>query len=556
MSGFDQGATLYRERRLTGRATADWQMNRFNRFQFGGDIVKTNLAFWSAGLLRQSFMDAYVVDPVKYGVYGADRLDLGDVVIELGVRYDYYNSNALFATVPGRIYSHPDWSAQAASNADSLAASVSRVFTPSVGHSAISPRLRVAFPVTEHTSFRMSYAHQVQSPDFNTLLTGINSDLDYTNTNDVFGRDLQFGKTIQFEFGVRHAFSQDMVLDISAYNKDKVSDFTARIVPYADPTNCEGGECDIQNLNVMTNADFGNVRGVDFKLDRRIGSYVNASLGYTFQLARSTGSDPLSYINTFSRQISQVTGERVPPPQAILPTDDNRAHNVIGSVGLNLPDDWRKGTGLGNVFRNLSIFATFRVQSGLPYTRLDPLGGTGLRAPRTAFGLVGNALETLNSSTLPWIKNVNLRVNKGFKIGGTDLAAFADFRNLFNFKNVVQIFAETGDVVNAKHRENSLLGEYELLRAEADENGRLLANNDINLVPSCNSWTEGHGENGDVVNCVMLRRAEARFGDGNGLYTVAEQERAFNAFYDAFNGPATFYGEPRHIRIGFELNLR
>jgi hypothetical protein len=553
-SGFDQTATLYRERRLTGRATADWQMNRFNRFQFGGDFVRTNLAYWSSGLLRQSFMDAYVVDPVKYGIYGADRLDLGDVVIELGVRYDYYNSNALFANTPGRIYSNPAFNQSAsASNADSLAASIARVFTPAIGHSSISPRLRVAFPVTEHTSFRMSYAHQVQSPDFATLLTGINNDLDFTNTNDVFGRDLQFGKTIQFEFGLRHAFSQDMVLDISAYNKDKVSDFAARILPYPDPLNVG----DTINLNVMTNADFGNVRGVDFKLDRRIGDYVNASIGYTFQLARGTGSDPLSYINTFSRQISQVTQERVPPPQAILPTDDNRAHNIVGSVGLNLPDDWRKGTTAGSMFRNLSVFATFRVQSGLPYTRLDADGGTGLRAPRTAFGLVGSAEETLNSSTLPWIKNVNLRVNKGFSIGGTDLAAFADFRNLFNFKNVVQLFAETGDVVNAKHRENSLAAEYANLRSEAGNNpGRLMANNDINLVPSCASWTVTGGDNGAVVNCVMLRRTEARFGNGDGIYSVAEQEAALNAYYDAASGPATFYGEPRHIRIGFELNLR
>jgi len=489
---------------------------------------------------------------VKYGLYGADRLDLGDVVIELGVRYDYYNSNALFANTPGRIYSNPAWSPQANSNADSLAASIGRVFTPSVGHSSISPRLRVAFPVTEHTSFRMSYAHQVQSPDFSTLLTGINNDLDFTNTNDVFGRDLQYGKTIQFEFGLRHAFSQDMVLDVSAYNKDKVSDLAARILPYADPLN----PGDTINVNVLTNADFGNVRGVDFKLDRRIGNYVNASVGYTFQLARGTGSDPFSYLRTFSRQISQVTQERVPPPQAILPTDDNRAHNIVGSIGVNLPDDWRKGTTVGNIFRNLSLFAAFRVNSGLPYTRLNPLGGTGLRAPRTNFGLVGNTEETLNASTLPWTKNIGLRLNKGFTVGGQDITVFADARNLFNFKNVVALFAETGDVVNAKHRENSLASEFTNLRREADDNGRLLSNNDINLVPNCASWTVTGGSDGPVVNCVMLQRTEARFGNGDRLYTVAEQERALNSFYDAFNGPATFYGEPRHIRIGFELNLR
>jgi hypothetical protein len=195
----------------------------------------------------------------------------------------------------------------------------------------------------------------VQTPEFTTLLTGVNNDLDFTNTNDVFGRDLQFGKSILFEFGVRHAFSQDMVLDISAYNKDKVSDYAARIVPFADPANCQAGACDTTNLNVLTNSDFGNVRGVDVKLDRRVGNYLNASVSYTFQLSKSTGSDPFSYLRTTSRQISQVTQSRVPPPQAILPTDDNRTHNIVGSVALTLPNDWQKGTTLGNVLRDVSV---------------------------------------------------------------------------------------------------------------------------------------------------------------------------------------------------------
>ena len=60
-----------------------------------------------------------------------------------------------------------------------------------------------------------------------------------------------------------------------------------------------------------------------------------------------------------------------------------------------------------------------------------------------------------------------------------------------------------------------------------------------------------------MVNCVALRRAEARFGNGDGLYSLAEREVAMNSFYDAFNAPFNqMYGEPLHVRIGFELNFR
>jgi len=545
--GMNVVGTLYQETRYTGRGNVDFQANRYNRFQFGGDFVKTNLGYWQSGFLRQFAMDAYRVDPLKYGLFAADRLDLGDVVLELGVRYDYYNSNALFAKTPGRIYSHPRYQANyvtAPSDAAVYAAFLAdtNIWAKSVGHSALSPRLRVAFPVTENTNFRLSYSHQVQTPEFTTLLTGVNNDLDFTNTNDVFGRDLQFGKSILFEFGVRHAFSQDMVLDVSAYNKDKVSDYAARIVPFADPFNVG----DTVNLNILTNSDFGTVRGVDMKLDRRVGNYLNASVSYTFQLSKGTGSDPFSYLRTTSRQISQVTGSRVPPPQAILPTDDNRTHNIVGSVALTLPSDWRQGTPLGSVLRNVSAFATFRVVSGLPYTR-QTNQGAGTLAPRQAFGLIGTQQEPVNASTMPWLKNVDLRVNKAFQVGGTDWTLYADVRNVLNFRNITSLFVETGDVVNAEHRTRTLSGEFLNLANEAATNSALRSGDAVDLA-NCGTWA-------NPVNCVMLRRTEARFGDGNGTYTLAEQTRALNAYYDSFFGPQELYGAPRHIRVGFEVNF-
>src|SRR2546426_10686921 len=124
---------------------------------------------------------------------------------------------------------------------------------------SLSPRLRVSFPVTEKTGFRLSYSHQVQSPEFTTLLSGTNNDLSFTNTNDTFGRDANFGKTILFEFGVRHAFSQDLVLDVSAYNKAKTAEHAYLIQPVVIPRQAS----ETLSVNVLTNADFGNAKGID-----------------------------------------------------------------------------------------------------------------------------------------------------------------------------------------------------------------------------------------------------------------------------------------------------
>jgi hypothetical protein len=562
-SGLASAATLLSESRYNGRLVVDWQANRFHRFTLGGDLKKVNLSYWSSNLIRQAFMDAYVVKPDLYGIFGSDRLDLGDVVLEFGLRYDYYNSHTLFSRTPGRIFTHPDFTAQFATAGTDDAVyqrflADTNVFVPSVGHHAISPRLRVSFPVTEATGFRLSYSHQVQTPDFNTLASGINNDISFTNSNDTFGRDVDFGKSILFEFGVRHAFSQDVVLDVSAYNKDKISDLAYRVLPFVDPRNTT----DTLNLNVLTNLDFGNSRGLDMKFDWRVGTYLNTQVAYTFQVAKGTGSDPSTYLNTFARQVSALTGDRTLPPEQAQRTDNDRTHNIVGSMALSLPDDWKKGTTLGAIGRNVSVFASFRVVSGLPYTRLQQ-AGDGQTVPFLVFGLGGRVDEgaNLNASVLPWTKNIDLRLNKGFRIGSMDITAYADMRNALNFRNITGVYAETGDVVNAKHKHDFLSSEYDGMFSEANDAGAIVAGSTdnsnvlttgpvaaIDLTLACSNWSK-------PINCESLRRVEARFGDGNGIYTVAEQQNALNTFYRSFFGAERFNGQPRNIRLGFELNF-
>jgi hypothetical protein len=409
----------------------------------------------------------------------------------------------------------------------------------------------VSFPITEHTGFRLSYSHQVQSPEFTTLMTGINNDLSFTNTNDVVGRDLDFGKSILFEFGVRHAFSQDLVLDVSAYNKDKVSDFAARILPFPDPKD----STKLTGINVLTNRDFGNARGIDTKFDWRVGTNLSTAVAYTFQISKNTGSDPFSYLNTFARQVSAQSGV-TPPPEAAQRTNDDRTHSFVGSLAFQLPTDYKRGTTMGTILRDVGIFATFRVQSGLPYTMLENQGA-GQTAPRLNFGLGGRAASgtTLNQFELPWTKNVDMRLNKGLRFGRLDATAYLDVRNLFNFRNIVGVFAETGDVKNEKNKLISAVGdpslgtgEYGNLWNEADNAGALnVADKSIDLT-SCASWS-------NQLNCVSLRRVEQRFGNADGVYSLDEQERALDTYYDSFNGPWRFYAPARSIRAGLELKF-
>ena len=215
---------------------------------------------------------------------------------------------------------------------------------PDRSHGYLSPHVQVAFPVTTNTNFRLSYSHQVQSPDFGLVLGGINSDLSLNADQQAFGSDMDFGKTIALEFGIRHAFSDDMVLDVAAYNRNIVSDPAARLVSLYDPVTRAA-----KDLRIVTNLDYGTVRGLDVRLDRRFGSWLNGTIGYAYQHARSTGSDPFSYINFGSRIVNQVGGVNgaQPPPQAILPTDDSRPHALTGALSLTIPARWKRGSLMG-----------------------------------------------------------------------------------------------------------------------------------------------------------------------------------------------------------------
>jgi hypothetical protein len=245
-----------------------------------------------------------------------------------------------------------------------------------------------------------------------------------------------------------------------------------------------------------------------------------------------------------------------PPPEAAQRTNDDRTHSFVGSLAFQLPNDYKRGTTMGTILRDVGIFATFRVQSGLPYTMLDNQGA-GQTAPRLNFGLGGRAASgtTLNQFELPWTKNVDMRLNKGLRFGRLDATAYLDVRNLFNFRNIVGVFAETGDVKNEKNKLISAVGdpslgtgEYGNLWNEADNAGALnVADKSIDLT-SCASWS-------NQLNCVSLRRVEQRFGNADGVYTLDEQEHALNTYYDSFFGAWRFYAPARSIRVGLELKF-
>ena len=540
---------LYQEDRYIGKANLDWQVDRYNRVKLGGEFTRYTLKSYAHFLESQAFADAFIEKPIRYNLFVEDRLDLGDVVVVGGLRYDYFHTRARRPAGFPRISSNPSFDPN---NPDAFFANDS-LFPEDESHNYLSPHLQVSFPVTERTNFRLSYAHQVQAPDFGVILQGINTDRSITNTNQFYGTDLDFGRSITFEFGVRHAFSDDMVLDIAAYNKDNLQNAAGRLLDVPDPLSGA-----VENLRFMTNLDFGNTRGIDVRLDRRIGRLFNGTIAYTFQDSKNTGSDPDTYLDFGSRVINAVSGGLQPPPQAILPTDFSRPHNLSGAVALTFPEDWQQGTAIGSILRSSGAFVTFRFASGTPYTRCAENAGdedivSGNNCNR-------EFPDPLNSSRLPTFKQLDARFTKGFGLGRLDLTAYVEARNLLNFRNVIQVFTTNGGIVNNVEEGQNWAADSADLATEAGTVGVLNGDGSIDLsfggavASGCGDWTNQSGTPA-APNCVALIRAEERFGNGDHVFDLDEQRRASDALYNTVRGTHTFTGIPRRVRFGLEINF-
>ncbi len=559
--GYGTNDLSYRhENHWVGIANLDFQADRYNRLKVGGtytafDILNYTASGTGSGVFPLTYDNGHLSaggHPVQYAAYAEDRLDLGDVVLVAGARYDYYwtkawqwNEYPEISTRPGFT---PDSLFCPVGTTPSATAKCALVQDPS--HNYLSPHVQVSFPVNEKTNFRLSYAQNVQAPDFGLSYKAALFDLNVSGQNQrgTWGGDLDFGKTITFEFGARHAFSDDMVLDVAVYNNDIVANPSFGFEHPIDPVS---GQANI--LYLLTNKDFGNTRGVDVRLDRRIGSYFNGSITYSFQDSKNTGADPSSYLGFFE-PLGGFTGD---PPTAALPTALSKPHTLTAQFSVNLPADWEKGSILGTILARTGYNVVARIASGAPYTRCDPndLGSIGVISGGSC-GTLG-AVTNFNASRLPMSKQFDMRMTKDFRVGKYAFSGYLDVRNVLNLQNISSVYAQTGTpfsgLVTAQRWTNDSTTFQTYAKAvgesRASDNAIVLPTSIAGCAKVLNSTTSA------APVCYYYIRSEQRFGNGDGVYTLAEQRSASDASNAFANSIWARNSGARTIRFGLEVNF-
>lgn len=549
--GNDLSISYDHENRLIGKVNLDAQVDQYNRLKFGAEVTNYDIASMQGST---NGLNTLMVKPVRRHFFAEDRLDLGDVVLVGGLSYDYFWTKAWRWRDYPRIATRPGFNpdslyckvgSTAAQNAGSICALVQ---DPS--HNYTSPHIQVSFPVTEKTNFRLSYAHMVQAPDFGLVLRSSTADIDGggVNSRSSWGADLDYGKTIQFEFGARHAFSEDMVLDVAVYNKDNLANPSVKVTFPIDPLN--GAPT---RTYLAQNTDFGNSRGVDVTLQRRIGNYLNGTLGYSFISVKNTGTDPFSYISFFEA----ILGTSTEPPLAALPVSSSRPHTLTGQFNISLPSDFKQGTLMGKILHKTGIYTTFRLASGTSYTRCD---ATDFASQSVISGGTCGSLPAVfgyNADRLPMYKQFDARFTRDFMIGKLDLTGYLDARNILNLENITRVWSTTGTINNGAYAATLWTSDSASFALFGNQSGIRQANGDLQLpttIAGCAQFKNGTTPTAPA--CYYYIRSEQRNGNGDGLYTLAEQKSAAATARDINTfGARNFVTGGRSLRFGLEVNF-
>lgn len=506
--GVDARLSMVWERRLSARAEVGWQ-RKAHTLTVGVETNSAKASLYDAALLTEIGLDAFLIHPRRVGVFVADRVSLGTATVEVGGRYDHVSLGGRFPTVPGRIFTNPAWNPGAGTDDSAYANSVERVFTSPQSRDLVSPRLRLTLGLPGRTSVQIAFGQDVELRDWSHLFAYSNADLSFsTALGPVFGQDPGVVKSTTMEASATRNFGPRLALDVTLYHRDPAIPYGFQLAGFDDPANPG------RTLNVFVPARIhGSVTGVDSRVEWTGGPAVRGAVSYTY--------------------------ERVSSPDLGHPL--TQAVTAVAEAAV--PANWRVGTVVGAALRGSHVAAVARLTSGLPYTQQN---GSSLGSVIGDYSIdPGIApIGPVNTARLPWLKSLDLRIARSIPAGRGRATIYADVRNLLASTNTLGGYRATGGTTNDLYRETILSPEFSNLQNEANANGALLSGGDVDL-RACAAWSA-------PINCVALQRVEQRFGNGDGVYTLAEQTRALNAYYDAFFGPWRFLGPGRTLRIGIQ----
>lgn len=380
--------------RWTGNFQMTSQMNKYNEVKIGGELEKYELKYTSLAFINTNpYMDYYNKEPITAAGYISDKIEYEDMVLKLGIRADYFNPVDSFYI-----------------RLDSLQAGKEEV----QAKYDFSPRFGISYAVSDKAVMYANYGHFFQPLNFADIYQ--NLDADITNGWPTIGNpNLPPQKEIMYETGFKYAMTPDFAVDISGYFKDIKTLLTTRSMTTVFKKK-------LASYTVYELYDFAVVKGFEIAFIKRSSEYLSGSLSYGYQQARGTGSSKGEAFELY-----QYSGSGAPPNRE-FPLEFDIPHTIKSNVNLYLPEGFGPGIMKVKILSDLNANVQFGYSTGAPYTPSDAKAGTG----------------EIGSRRMPSIVTTDMRVDKGFLVGGKRLSMFMTVNNLFNVKNVLYVYASSG----------------------------------------------------------------------------------------------------------------
>jgi outer membrane receptor protein involved in Fe transport len=162
----------------------------------------------------------YTRNPYEIAAYIQDKMEYDILIINAGLRFDYFNSNASLPADlrnPRRNPLYPG-----AVEDPNNPGTYNLELVKADPKFQVSPRLGASFPITDQGIIRFSYGHFFKIPSFENLYTNpdfivqASGSLSSTTGNP----DLNAEKNIIYEIGLQQVLFENLALNVSIYYRD------------------------------------------------------------------------------------------------------------------------------------------------------------------------------------------------------------------------------------------------------------------------------------------------------------------------------------------------
>jgi outer membrane receptor protein involved in Fe transport len=357
--------------------------------------------------------------PRNGAIYVEDQIQLPDINLNLGLRYDYINPDSWAFNDPAGIKFNDTYDVIAVND------SLGMHKTPATNQ--ISPRIGVSFPVTDMTVFHAQYGKFIQESELLDSYAGMGRIYQLVAGGNYIQPPTGFGlrpeRTTSYEIGFSQQIGDNASFDITTFYKDIRDQIQARLI-------APDGRGQNRNYYTLVNGDFSTSRGVEFKVTLRRTNRLEAQFNYTFASAEGTGSTA----NSSEGSASDAHGYTANIP---FPTSFSQEN----SGSLNLDYRFAKNDG-GPILERAGINLLMTFGSGYPFT-LETISQNNIGDARFQV-----PLEPIGYSTTPWTFELDLRIDKTVTIASLDAMFYIYVQNLLNAHNAYNVFIRTGDPAN------------------------------------------------------------------------------------------------------------